>query len=233
MKQITYNKDLFELLKDLSNINKQIIFDKDIDNNLVVMRADSESTIAYQLTAPKEYFDFDEAQIAFYNYPEFYQYFRTFNNPDLMIDQSNIKFRSGSSNSTYLLSNPESITAGPKSFNFNDADFKINLTSDDLDELLKMINLIDSKKAQIVCKDDKVSIKIFNNLHDNTFEKIFDATNMSKCDEEIDFVIFAETFRNLPSKRNYTIDIKSVGFIKISLIDEHMKLNVFTGRVKN
>jgi len=234
MSVIKYNSELFDILKDLTAINTQIIIEKGPEGEVVVSRADTESTIAYRLTAPSNYFDFDTSEkIAFYNYPEFYQYFKALGEPDISINQKDIRLDAGSSKSNYLLSNPESIQPGPKAINFISGDVKMNLSSDDLDELLKMIGLINSKKAQITGNGKNITIKIFNNLHDNTFEKTFEVENINGDDGvEIDFVMFSDTFKNLPPKKDYVIEIKAQGFIKISLVDENIGLDIYTGRVK-
>jgi len=233
MPKVQYNSELFDLLKDLSAINTQVVFQKDDDGNVFVSRADSESTIAYQLKAPKEYFDFGENEIAFYNYPEFYQYFKALGEPEISIKQKSIILKEGSSKSSYLLSSPDAIPAGPRSIKFKDPDVRIKITSDELDEFLKMLGLINSKKAQVFGNGHKLTIKIFNNLHDNTFEKTFKAENLSDFDKEIDFVMFSDTFKNLPIKRDYIIEIIATGFVKISLVDENISLNIYTGRVKD
>lgn len=233
MAKLQYNAELFDLLKDLTSINTNVVFEKDDKGSIVVRRADSESTIAYQLKAPKDYFEFDEEQIAFYNYPEFYQYFKAFSQPEMSISEKKITLIDGNSKTEYLLSNPETIPSGPKSINFKDPDVRINLSASELDELLKMIGLINSKKAQIFGNGSNITIKVFNNLHDNTFEKTFKVENLSNLTEDIDFVMFSDTFKNLPPKRDYVVEIKSQGFIKISLVDEKISLDIFTGRVKN
>lgn len=233
MSKVQYNVELFDLLKDLTSINTNVVFEKDDEGNIVIRRADSESTIAYQLKAPKDYFDFEEDQIAFYNYPEFYQYFKALGTPEMSITEKKITLVEGNSKTGYLLSNPESIPAGPKSINFKDPDVRINLSAAELDELLKMIGLINSKKTQVFGNGNEITFKVFNNLHDNTFEKKFKVENLSSFTDEIDFVMFSDTFKNLPPKRDYTIEIKVQGFIKISLVDEKVSLDIFTGRVKN
>lgn len=232
MEKVQYNIELFDLLKDLTAINANVVFEKDEDGSILVKRTDSATTIAYQLKAPIEYFEFKEEQIAFYNYPEFYQYFKALGSPEMTISTNKITLIEGNSKTGYLLSNPESIPAGPKSINFKDADVKINLSSAELDELLKMISLINSKKTQVVGNGSSITFKVFNNVHDNTFEKTFVAENLSNLKDEIDFVMFSDTFKNLPPKRDYTIEIKAQGFIKISLVDTKISLDIYAGRVK-
>ena len=232
MSKLQYNAELFDLLKDLTSIDSSVIFEKD-DENIVVRRSDSESTIAYQLKAPKDFFDFGDDQVAFYAYLDFYQFLKSFTDPEISIDGKKILIKGESSKTEYILSNPESIPNGPKTINFKDPDVRINLSSAELDELLRMIGLINSKKTQIIGNGDKITFKVFNNLHDNTFEKTFKVENLSNLKEDIDFVMFSDTFKNLPPKRDYVIEIKSQGFIKISLVDDKINLDIFTGRVKN
>jgi len=232
MSKVQYKSELFDLLKDLTSINTQVIFEKDDDGNVLVRRADSESTIAYQLVAPKDYFDFQYDQVAFYNYPEFYNYFKALGEPEIDIEQKNVIMKEGSSKSSYLLSNPESIAAGPKSINFKDPDIRIKISSEELDELLKMIGLINSKKTQVIGDGSKIIFKVFHNLHDNTFEKSFEVENLTNFDDEIDFIMFSDTFKNLPAKRDYVVEIKSQGFVRISLVDEDISLDIYTGRVR-
>lgn len=232
MAKVRYNSELFDLIKDLTAITTQVVFVKDEDGKVFVKRADSESTIAYTLKAPSEFFDFTEDEIAFYNYPEFYQYFKALGEPELSISQKVVTLKVGSSKSSYLLSNPESIEPGPRSINFPGGDVKIRLTSENLDELLKMIGLINAKKAHVYGNGKKITIKVFNDLHSNTFEKSFKVENLTEFDGEIDFVMFASTFINLPARRDYNIEIVSDGFIGIQLEDENIELNIYTGRVK-
>jgi hypothetical protein len=233
MAKIKYSVELFDILKDLSSINQNVVFQKNDEGQIIIRRADSESTIAYELRAPSDFFDFGNDTVAFYNYPEFYQYFKALGEPEMAISENKITLIVGNSKTGYLLSNPETISEGPKSINFKDPDVKINLSSAELDELLKMIGLINSKKTQVIGNGESITFKVFHNLHDNTFEKTFKVENLSDFKEEIDFVMFSETFKNLPPKRDYTIEIKSQGFIKISLVDEKIGLDIYTGRVKN
>jgi len=231
MSKVQYNPEVFDLLKDLTSIDTNVVFTKE-GNQIVVRRADSESTIAYQLKAPKDYFAFEESQIAFYNYPEFYQYLKAFTQPEMSIDNKFINLVEGDSKTHYLLSNPETIPDGPKTINFKDPDIKLTLAATDLDKILQMIGLINSKKTQVSGDGKSITFKIFNNLHDNVFEKTFKVENLSNLDEEINFVMFSDTFKNLPPKRDYIVEIKAQGFVKISLVNEKVSLDIFTGRVK-
>lgn len=234
MSKVDYNIELFNLVKDLASISNIVMFEKDENNNVFVRRADSEGTIAYELKAPSNYFDFDkDMKIAFYSYLEFYQYLKAFGEPDILIEENNcITLKFERSKCDYGLNHPDSIPAGPKSINFKNPDVKVNLTSESLDEILKMIGLINAKKVDLKSVDGKLTIKVFSGTHFNTFEKIFDLEEISEEYDDFEFSMFADTFKDLPSKGNYVMEIKSQGYVKISLIDDNVSLDIYTGRVK-
>jgi hypothetical protein len=233
MKKVEYNSEIFDLVKNLTLINSSIIFEKDEEGNVVVRRSDREQTVAYQLVAPNSYFDFDNEFIAFYEFIEFYNYFKAFTTkPEIYVDDLKLVMKNEGSKTDYLLSNPEVIDKGPKSINFTNPDIKFKINSSDLDEFIRMNGLIKPRKAKIFGNSEKITIKLFNNLHDNTFEKTFNVESFGDIDEEIDFVIFSDTLTYLPIKNDYSIEIKKQGFVKISLLDKNIKLDIYTGKVK-
>ena len=239
MSKVDYNIKLFDLIKDLTSITNQVVFEVGLDDDgnendtIIVRRADAEATIAYMLSAPKECFDIKDS-VAFYNYTDFYNYLKLIGTPDLGFAENNTLVLQGTNSKIeYVLSNPEGIKAGPKAINFKNPDIKFHLSSEDLDTIIKGISLIEPKKAKITSDGKTVSVKIFSNLqlHDNTFEKTFEVTEPTELDDPIEFVIFSSTFQNIPLKRDYNIEIQSRGFLKVSLIDDELSLGIFTGQV--
>lgn len=228
---IKYKSEYFDLINDLTSINKSIIFDKK-DDSVIVKRNDQEKTIAYILKAPAEYFDIDE-RIGFYDYVEFYRFFKTIDNPDIIRNHNKLVLSKGDSKLNYKLSDTERMKTGPKKVNFTDVDFEFELDKESLNELLKIHTNIRSKAATFSCKGNKIIIKIFKDEEDNSFKKIFEGKNLSNIEESIEFNIFSDLFEKLPSKKDYIVSIKAPGYLKISLKDEIMELNIFTGRIKN
>jgi len=233
MEKVNYNSELFDVLRDLVSISNSVIIKKENDQ-IVIRKADSDVTIVYSLKAPNEYFNFpsNNDDVTFYNYGEFYQYLKSFTNPDIFIDNKKITLKENNSKIDYVLSNPESFEKKvPKEPNFGEADVSFNFSPADHDEIVKMITLIKPKKARISGNHEKINISIFNQLHDNLFEKVFSVTN-AKGEQEIDFLVFTDTFLHIPPKREYTINIRSSGFLKVSLINNAMNLDIVTGKVK-
>jgi len=236
MEKVKYNTELFDVLRDLVSISNSVIIKKENDK-IVIRKADSDVTIVYSLKAPVDYFDFpaNNDDVTFYNYGEFYQYLKSFGNPDIFIDNKKITLKENNSKIDYVLSNPESFEKKvPKEPNFGEPDVSFNFSPADHDELVKMITLIKPKKARIVGNHEKINITVFNQLHDNSFEKVFNVTS-ANGDQEVDFLIFSDTFNHIPSKREYSMNIKSSGqaaYLKVSLLNSDMKLDIYTGKVK-
>jgi hypothetical protein len=230
MKKIEYRKEIFDIVNDLSQINNSVIFEKE-DDKVVIKAIDAEKTIAYVLEAPKSFFDFEDDQIAFYNYNEFYQFFRAVEAAEMKKTESMITLCGHNSKISYLLSNPESIGPSAKRPGYANSDLKFNLTAYDLSEIIKMNSLIKAKRARIYGDSKSINIRLYNDLHDNSFEKTYDIENLSGFDKEFDFAIFSEHFEKLPSKKDYVVEIKCAGFVKFSLANNDINLNIYTGYV--
>lgn len=233
MDKVKYNSELFNILRDLVSISNSVIIRKENDQ-LVIRKSDSDVTIAYSLKAPLDYLDFpsENDDVTFYNYGEFYQYLKSFENPEIYIDSKKITLKEKNSKIDYVLANPEFFEKKiPKEPNIGDPDISFNLSPADHDEIIKMITLIKPKKARIIGDSKKINIVIFNQLHDNSFEKVFDVSK-ANGEQEVDFLIFSDTFLHIPSKREYSFNIKTSGFVKVSLLNNKMNLDIFTGKVK-
>lgn len=231
MSKINYKSEFLNLVNDLTLINKSIIIDKDGDN-VLIKRSDSDKSVAYVLGAPNEFFGMEQEQIAFYNYTEFFQFLSTMETPDISIKESKIVLNKGKTKINYLLSNPESIQAGPKKIDFSNVDFEFELDASTIDELNKMHSLIKAKRCSFATKGDEITLKIFNNDKDNSFQKTLPIKRLSGVNDEVDFKIFSETITKIPAKRNYKVSIKNPGYLEFALIDESIDLKIYTALTK-
>lgn len=237
MGKIEYRGEYLDLLRDLTAISKSVIIRKDGDF-LNVRRIDSAKMMAYELIAPKEYFNIDRDEISFYEYSEFYQFYKTYKNPALSLDGTRLIISEGKSECGCVLQNPEAIGGTPKKFNFTDPDIKFTLISSDLDQFIKMFSLIrDSKMPRIglAYEDGEITLKVFNNDVDNTFKKSFECEVLNNTTDNVnfDFTIFSEVFQNLPPRHDYDVYVKAGGFVKVKLIDDNMDLSIITGKVND
>jgi DNA replicative helicase MCM subunit Mcm2 (Cdc46/Mcm family) len=237
MEKIEYKPEFINLIKDLTVINKTVIIQKK-EEQAVSYRSDPDVTWMYNIEADPSYFNIsDETKLGFYDFTEFFQFFMTFKNPDLFLDGNKIIFSNGASKGEYILSDVEMLTINKKygrsaKIKFPKYDFAIQLNSTDISELVKLTGLIQPTRAKFYIKNNKFNIKLCTKKHENTFEKSFDFVNESGCEEDVDFDILPEIFEKLPSKNNYMLKIHKDGFILFTLINDNIKVNIFTGPIK-
>lgn len=76
---MNYNKNLIELLDEASEIQKQLIINKDATNKTIGIKAnDTDVSICYTLNAPEDYLDFPGTKLAFYDFTKFVKCFKVF-----------------------------------------------------------------------------------------------------------------------------------------------------------
>lgn len=232
---IEYKPEFLDLVKDLTQISMSVIFEKnETGDSVVAKRRDSEKVWSYILKAPIDYFKFDNKEVSFYKYMEFYQFFKSMNSPKMKIDGQNIYLISDKSRIEYNLVNTEAIKdAGKDSgrfnkLNFDNPDFKFAFTTSNHDEIVKMLSLIKAERVRIHGNNKEINFKIFSQKHQDIFETHFEIENLTGFTDDIDFVILSDTFLKIPPKRNYSVEVKKDGFIKFHLIDTNISLDIFT-----
>ena len=76
---MNYNKNLIDLLDEASQIQKQLIINKDANAKIIAIRAnDPDVSVCYTLSAPEDYLNFTGTKLAFYDFTKFVKCFRVF-----------------------------------------------------------------------------------------------------------------------------------------------------------
>lgn len=239
MANIEYKRELFDLVNDLTAINKSVAFERMtvtdesgnvVEEKIAIRKSDKNRTIVYLLKVPVNYFDIDST-VAFYDYANFYKFLTSIKDVKLTLNEDKMILAGNGIKLHYLLSDEEGIINGPKKINFNNPDVRFTLTKEDLDEIVRLNSLVKGNKANISCVGNTLTIKFYTNSSDNSFEKTFECERLTDYEMDIDFTIFANRFEYLPSKRDYVFDISAKKYIQISLIHEEIELLVYTGEV--
>jgi len=161
---------------------------------------------------------------------------KTLNNPTIKINQNKLMLSKDASKFTYILTDASRMKTGPNDFNMDDPDFKFDLDSESLMEIVKMSTLLkNSKHSEITCIGDKINVKICMEEGDNSFEKTFDAhiTNESFSEEPLQFKIFSDFFTKLPARHDYTISIKAPGHLIFEMKSDNIQLKLYTALLRN
>lgn len=231
LKNVSYKEEIFELVHELRLIENAVIFDKDEkEENVFVKRINAEKNMAYILKAPISYFDFSGSRIAFYNFEEFYQFFKFMNRPEIKMDDTKIVMLKDNSKMNYMLSNPDVVKPNIKNVGFVDPQLSFKLTSERLEKITGLMSPIKPKRAKIEWDGERIAVTVFSKEHNNNYVDFFDADILQDDKEKFDFLIFFDTFTKLPAKKNYTVEIKSDGWSKYSLIGGDIQLDIYAGK---
>jgi hypothetical protein len=230
VKEISFNKETLSLIKDLTVICNSIVISKQGDN-ITISQSNNSQSLGYILTCNKDNFNFDGEKIAFYDFREFYQLLDVFQNPMLKQDGRFIKMTDSTTKINYLLTDEETIQSGPEELDFGDVDSSVAIEASTIIEIRRMLSACFSQsnpgvdvKCKVSAKKDKIIMTFQKEEFDNSFERTFECEN----EKEFEFVLSADMFTDVP-KGNYTIDFYSIGMARMTLKNENIKVEIFTG----
>jgi hypothetical protein len=230
---IKFNAGYLELIKNLTSISPGIIFVRDEETKkIVVARTNKGRSIFFKVEAPEDYFTFSGDKVAFYNFGEFYQLIGAFGASKLSQTDNKIVIESAIGRINYVLSAPETLSKSPTKVNITDPDIVFNLSAENLAELKKINSLMNAKYANITNVSSAVTFKLFNNVHDNSFDKTYTPEIVSKNSEDFNFPVYSEIFSKIPSGINYKVSLFKKGFVFFSCIKDDVDFLAVTSRVK-
>lgn len=233
MSDIQYNANYFELVKSLTSISPGMIFVKEPETKkIIITRTNKTRTIFFKVDAPESHFTFEGEKVAFYNFGEFHQLINAFGASKLSQKENKIIIESSIGKINYILSAPETLSKAPSKINLSDPDIVFNLSADGLAELKKVNSLLNAKYANITSVAGSLTFKLFNSVHDNSFDKLFTPETIAAGAEDFDFPIQSEIFSKIPTGINYKVSLYKKGFVFFSCKKEDIDFLAITSRVK-
>lgn len=226
MKDITYNKEILDLIKKLTKLTKQFRISKDEEN--ISIRVNCEKSILVELVSPKKNFDFDGDLIGFVegSYNKFYDFFSAFKNPTLKQNENKLIISDGNNNIKYSLSDPEIIKNSfkdtkqlPKSM----ASFKI--TKDQFSYIKDMIHRVGTDNVVFKANGSEVTISVINNVSGNSYDMLLPLNNEIK--DILEIPLKSTIFESAP-ELEYEVNIIQ-NLFHFKSVDENFTLNLYTG----
>jgi hypothetical protein len=227
MKEITYDKDILDLVKKLTKLTKQFQITK--ENDEVSIRVNCDKSVFVDLTFPAKNFDFDGEKIGFVEgaYQKFYEFFSTFKKPSLSQDENKLILRDGNASIKFLLSDPDIIKNGFKGTKkLPDPSVSFKLTKDEFSYIRNMIGMINTENVNFKVTDKSVIISVVNEVTDNSYDFKIDLEYESK--EDLDITLKSTIFNTAP-ELEYTINITQ-GLFHFQSVNEKFTLNLYTGK---
>ena len=247
---MNYNKNLIELISDLSSLQAQLIFEDDKNQQTFTVKAnDDKVTTCFILNAPKSYFDFTGDQIAFYDYTKFKKYFSIFDKPTKDPATSNVPkldITPNKNGNGYTLNIQSSIDSRCFYTKLGDPhvvtkpqfdkiampsiDAELPLSEEDVINLKSMISTVSADTATFNCSGNVCKVTLCNNYSGDTFTMSFDLTTPTQNNFEI--VIPKNGIVAMPVA-SYNIKMCSRGLIELTQIrDDDIKLTMYFTRKK-
>ncbi|MFW6272861.1 MAG: hypothetical protein ACOC2U_03680 [bacterium] len=228
-KDVKFDREFLNLVQNLTKINSSILFERSDDNGVIIKRKNPAGSIAYILSASEDSFDFDEEEIAFYNFPEFAQMLSVFKSPNIKQDENRLVISENKSKIKYVVTDPEIISRGPNKVNFGDADATMVIDRDLLKEIRSMIGILDSENIKLKISDNNITVVCYNSNHDNQWENTYDIENSLGKDFEL--TIKSEVFVHIPDG-NYKMELKEAGIVKFAYQSDIVNLDIFVAEVE-
>jgi len=230
MSKISYKKSFLDLVKDFTSINTQIIISKNDKGNIVINRGNPAGSIVYYLEVPKENMEFDGDKIAFYDFPSFYQLLSVFINPELNLNDNKLTISEKKSKINFVLSDAETLKEDPGKFKFPEADATLKLDVAELKYLRKTVGLLDAKYIKFTGSGKNLTITIFNDSHDNSFEKSYELDK--DVTKDFSFKIASEVVTLVPDNE-YLVSVTHMGGVKFTYVKDGIDLSLLVAEVED
>lgn len=228
-----FDREVFNVVKQLTPITKMIVFKKGKADDLFVKRINDNSSIVIELSATADAFSFDDEAVGFYDFSEFYDLVSVYEQPEIRQDNDMIIISQDKTKIKYSLSDLESLNIGNnKEFNGIDwnaaggtkAELKLSVIQ--LKELRKMVGLLKSTmvsfKTKKTSKGGVVVISSYNKGSKDVWENEYE---LESVDKEFEVVLPSDIFKELPDK-DYTIGLNE-NIVKFAFGSEKVNVEIF------
>ena len=193
------SENTVNVLKNFATINQGLVFKT---GNTLRTISKQQNVLAKATIA--ESFDQD---FAIYDLNRFLALLSSLNAPELVVDKSNIKIESGTSNATYGLSDEAMIITAPdKDISIVNAEVNFLLSKDNLSQVLKLSSVLGLPNIAVRGNRKKISLAAIDVKNQDS--DVF-SIDLGDTNAEFQFVFVTENFKMIPG--DYEVQISSKG----------------------
>jgi len=230
---VEYNKDTLELVNELAekiNANNTVQFEKE-GEEITIKASDVAESVVYIFKADKKHFNFEGEMCTFYNFPEFFNLLKSFDTPEIIQEHQTLTVKENRSKIKYQLSDDDIIDEDDKleDVEWDGSDVILELSEDNISKINKMANAIEADKVKLNIEGNQVTLKLFNNKHDNSFEEVFDVINDESV--EIELILEKDLFNKIPMG-DYTVNINEDLLVQFVLKNTNgFKIDIYASQM--
>ena len=246
---MNYNKNLIDLLDEASQIQKQLIINKDANTKIIAIKAnDPDVSVCYTLSAPEDYLNFTGTKLAFYDFTKFVKCFRVFDiksKDEKLSDTPVLDGVVNANNETTDIIIKSSKTKQKISYRaaradvltqpvFNQikmpaVDCKFTITQEEFKHLRYMLDsVIEADTIKFTWDNDVCKITLKNMKTSNYYDVEYKLTTPANLNGVLE--IQTKGLKQMP-EAGYTVEVASVGLVHFTMDrNDDINMNLYISK---
>jgi hypothetical protein len=198
------SENTVNVLRNFATINQGLVF----KSGSTLRTVSKQQNVLAKATVTESF----DKNFAIYDLNRFLAVLSSMNDPDLTVGTGNVKIASGTSKTTYGLSDETMVVSAPdKDISVQDAEVKFTLTKDSLAQVLKLSGVLGLPNIAVRGNRKKISIAALDVKNQDS--DVF-SVDVGDTSAEFQFIFVTENFKMIPGDYEVQISSKGVSHFK-------------------
>ncbi len=198
------SENTVNVLRNFATINQGLVF----KTGNTLRTVSKQQNVLAKVTVTESF----DKNFAIYDLNRFLAVLSSMNDPDLTVGTGNMKIASGTSKTTYGLSDEAMVVSAPDNdISVQNAEVKFTLTKDNLAQVLKLSGVLGLPNIAVRGNRKKISIAAVDVKNQDS--DVF-SVDVGDTDAEFQFIFVTENFKMIPGDYEVQISSKGVAHFK-------------------
>lgn len=198
------SENTVNVLRNFATINQGLVF----KSGNTLRTVSKQQNVLAKATVTESF----DNNFAIYDLNRFLAVLSSMNDPDLNVGTGNVKIASGTSKTTYGLSDETMVVSAPDNdISVQNAEVKFTLTKDSLAQVLKLSGVLGLPNIAVRGNRKKISIAAVDVKNQDS--DVF-SVDVGDTDAEFQFIFVTENFKMIPGDYEVQISSKGVAHFK-------------------
>ncbi len=198
------SENTVNVLRNFATINQGLVF----KSGNTLRTVSKQQNVLAKATVTESF----DKNFAIYDLNRFLAVLSSMNDPDLTVGTGNVKIASGTSKTTYGLSDETMVVSAPDNdISVQNAEVKFTLTKDSLAQVLKLSGVLGLPNIAVRGNRKKISIAALDVKNQDS--DVF-SVDVGDTDAEFQFIFVTENFKMIPGDYDVQISSKGVSHFK-------------------
>ena len=198
------SENTVNVLRNFATINQGLVF----KSGNTLRTVSKQQTVLAKATVTESF----DNNFAIYDLNRFLAVLSSMNDPDLTVGTGNVKIASGTSKTTYGLSDETMVVSAPDNdISVQNAEVKFTLTKDNLAQVLKLSGVLGLPNIAVRGNRKKISIAAVDVKNQDS--DVF-SVDVGDTDAEFQFIFVTENFKMIAGDYEVQISSKGVAHFK-------------------